>query len=120
MKAHRRTANEIQELKKLTIEVGKRNERYKAREVFSKAKNTTVDPRALAIFEHASKLVGIDQPKSEIIKLLTEEDGCATKQQQLKMLSIVGSGGMGKTTLANQVYQDLKNNFECWAFESES
>ncbi|KAI4983229.1 hypothetical protein ZWY2020_023721 [Hordeum vulgare] len=65
MKARRRIGNEIADLKKQTIEVAARNARYKAREAFSKAKNTTVDPRALAIFQHASELVGIDEPKAE-------------------------------------------------------
>ncbi|XP_037451143.1 disease resistance protein PIK6-NP-like [Triticum dicoccoides] len=127
MKAHRRTANEIQELKKLTIEVGKRNERYKAREDFSRTReafcntnNAIFDPRALAIFEQASKLVGIDQSKAEIIQLLTEEDGRVSAKQQLKLVSIVGCGGLGKTTLANQVYQVLKEEFECKAFVSVS
>ncbi|KAM3245600.1 hypothetical protein ACQJBY_056747 [Aegilops geniculata] len=119
MKARHRIGKEIQDLKKQIIEVGDRNARYKGRETFSNTKNGTVDPRALAIFEHASKLVGIDEPKAEIIKLLTDEDGVAT-QQQVKMVSIVGSGGMGKTTLANQVYQELKEQFKCKAFISVS
>ena len=120
MKARRQIANEIQELKKLTIEVGKRNERYKTREAFSNTNNTTFDPRALAIFEQASKLVGIDQPKAEIMKLLNEEDGNLSAKQQLKLVSVVGCGGSGKTTLANQVYQGLKEEFECKAFVSVS
>jgi disease resistance protein RPM1 len=78
------------------------------------------DPRALAIFEHASKLVGIDEPKAEIIKLLTEEQGCGSASQHLKVVSIVGVGGLGKTTLAHQVYQELKAQFECCAFVSVS
>ena len=123
MKARRRMGKEIQDLKKQIIEVGARNARYKSRETFSKNANTTVDPRALAIFEDASKLIGIDEPKAEIIKLLTEEDVCASeqqRQQQLKIVSIVGPGGMGKTTLANQVYEELKGQYECWAFVSVS
>ncbi|VAI63766.1 unnamed protein product [Triticum turgidum subsp. durum] len=122
MKARRRTGKEIQDLKKQIIEVTERNARYKSRETFSKNANTTVYPRDLAIFEHASKLVGIDEPKAEIIKLLTEEDVCASEQQQqqLKIVSIVGPGGMGKTALANQVYQELKGQYECWAFVSVS
>ncbi|KAF7081670.1 hypothetical protein CFC21_085586 [Triticum aestivum] len=123
MKARRRIGKEIQDLKKQIKEVGERNARYKGRETFSKTVNATVDPRALAIFEHASKLVGIDKPKAEIIKLLTEEDVRASEQQQQqqpKIVSIVGSGGMGKTTLANQVYQEIKGQFECWAFLSVS
>ncbi|KAF7087121.1 hypothetical protein CFC21_090340 [Triticum aestivum] len=117
IKARRRIGNEIQDLKKQIIEVAERNERYKAREAFSKNKNATIDPRALAIFQHASELVGIDEPKSEIIKLLTK--GPST-QQKMKLVSIVGSGGMGKTTLANQVYQDLREKFKYQAFLSVS
>nr|UBY07524.1 NBS-LRR disease resistance protein [Dasypyrum villosum] len=117
MKARRRTGNEIGDLKKQIIEVAERNARYKARETFSKAKNATVDPRALAIFQHASELVGIDEPKAEVIKLLSEG---ASTQERMKLVSIVGSGGLGKTTLANQVYQDLKGKFKCQAFLSVS
>ncbi|VAI63618.1 unnamed protein product [Triticum turgidum subsp. durum] len=120
MKARHRIGKEIHDLKKQIIEVGDRNARYKGRETFSNTKNVTVDPRALAIFEHASKLVGIDEPKAELIKLLTDEDGVTSTQQQVKMVSIVGSGGMGKTTLANQVYQELKEKFKCKAFISVS
>ncbi|XP_037451132.1 disease resistance protein Pik-1-like [Triticum dicoccoides] len=119
MKARRRISTEIQDLKKQIIEVGDRNARYKGREAFSKTSNATVDPRALAIFEHASKLVGIDEPKAELIKLLID-DGFGSTQQQPKIVSIVGSGGMGKTTLANQVYQEIKGQFECQAFLSVS
>ncbi|KAM0900863.1 hypothetical protein ACQ4PT_020338 [Festuca glaucescens] len=126
MKTRRRICNEIQDLKKQILDVCERNERYRTRQAFSNINSATVDPRALAIFEHASKLVGIDEPKAELIKYLTEEDGCASKlqqqqqQHQLKLISIVGSGGMGKTTIANQVYQELKENFDCWAFLSVS
>nr|QZA87369.1 stem rust resistance protein CC-NB-LRR [x Triticosecale sp. Coorong] len=120
MKARHRIGKEIHDLKKQIIEVGDRNARYKGREIFSKAVNATVDPRALAIFEHASKLVGIDEPKAELIKLLTDEDGVASTQEQVKMVCIVGSGGMGKTTLANQVYQEMKEEFKFKAFISVS
>ncbi|KAM3245383.1 hypothetical protein ACQJBY_056610 [Aegilops geniculata] len=117
MKARRRIGNEIGDLKKQIIEVAERNARYKAREAFSKAKNTTIDPRALAIFKHASELVGIDEPKAEVIKLLTKGE---STHEKMKLVSIVGSGGMGKTTLANQVYQDLRREFKCRAFLSVS
>uniref|UniRef100_A0A3B6U5H9 Uncharacterized protein n=1 Tax=Triticum aestivum TaxID=4565 RepID=A0A3B6U5H9_WHEAT len=120
MKTHHRIGKEIQGLKKQIIEVGQRNARYKNREDFSSTRNATVDPRALAIFEHASKLIGIDEPKCEIIKMLTQDDGVASTQHQIKMVSIVGAGGMGKTTLTNQVYQELKGQFECHNFLSVS
>ncbi|VAI63687.1 unnamed protein product [Triticum turgidum subsp. durum] len=116
----RRSGRDIQDLKKQIIEVGDRNARYRTGVAVSNSKNATVDPRALAIFEHASKLVGIDEPKAEIIELLTQEDGRTSAEEPLKVVSIVGSGGTGKTTLAYQVYQDLKGKFDCSAFLSVS
>ncbi|VAI63670.1 disease resistance protein RGA5-like [Triticum dicoccoides] len=112
MKARRRIGKEIQDLKKQITEAGKRNARYRTGVAISNTINATVDPRALSMFEHASNLVGIDEPKAELIKLLAEEEGC--------MVSIVGSGGMGKTALANQVYQELKGQYKCRAFISVS
>ncbi|KAF7087333.1 hypothetical protein CFC21_090533 [Triticum aestivum] len=117
MKARHRIGKEIQNLKKQITEVGERNSRYMTGVAISNTKNATVDLRALSMFENASKLVGIDEPKAEIIKLLTEGE---STNEQPKLVSIVGAGGMGKTTLANQVYQDLKEKFECQAFLSVS
>ncbi|KQJ98061.1 hypothetical protein BRADI_3g34722v3 [Brachypodium distachyon] len=113
-------AKAIQDLKKEVIMVGERHTRYKIGEAVSKTSNAMVDPRALAIFADASKLVGIDEPKREVIKLLTEEVGCQSTQQHLKIVSIVGFGGLGKTTLAYQVYQELKGQYDCQAFISLS
>jgi disease resistance protein RPM1 len=117
MKARCRIGREIHDLKKQITEVGEWNQRYKTHDAFTNPKNATIDTRALVMFEDASKLVGIDEPKAEIVKLLTE--GAPIKEQP-KLVSIVGPGGMGKTTLANQVYQHLKGNFECRAFLSVS
>ncbi|CAM0879686.1 unnamed protein product [Alopecurus aequalis] len=121
MKARRQNGSEINDLNKQITEVGERNARYKTRQAYANTKNANVDPRALVIFGNASNLVGIDEPKAEIIKLLIDEDLHAPmQQQQPKVVSIVGSGGMGKTTLANQVYQELKDKFKCRAFLSVS
>ncbi|KAL6644297.1 hypothetical protein ACP70R_015905 [Stipagrostis hirtigluma subsp. patula] len=109
----------IEDLKIQVDEVAKRNARYKTRdETIMNERNRRVDPRALAIFEDASKLVGIDGPKHELIEALNIKE-CETSGQ-VKVMSIVGIAGLGKTTLANQVYQQLMVQFDCGAFVSVS
>jgi disease resistance protein RPM1 len=51
---------------------------YNTGGVISKMSSLTINPRSRANFEHASKLGGLDEPKVEIIKLLTEENGCGS------------------------------------------
>uniref|UniRef100_A0A0D9X7A7 NB-ARC domain-containing protein n=1 Tax=Leersia perrieri TaxID=77586 RepID=A0A0D9X7A7_9ORYZ len=120
MKDHPRIAKAIEDVKTQTKEVAERHARYRNKEIISEANsNAMVDRRALAIFEDASKLVGIDVPKCELIEVLRVEDTCVSSQQT-KVVSILGSGGMGKTTLANIAYQELKGQFNCWAFVSVS
>ena len=100
-KARRRIATEFEKLKGQVKEVSERNARYwQISNTVMNTSNNIVDRRALAIFEDASRLVGIDQPKQEIISFLKKEDGGISSQQP-KIVSIVGMGGVGKTSLAN-------------------
>jgi disease resistance protein RPM1 len=80
----------------------------------TKNSHEMIDIRAQAIFKDASDLVGIDEQKNELINLLTD-DG-SSSHHQVKVVAIVGLGGLGKTTLANQVYESLKDKFNCKAF----
>ncbi|XBH74912.1 hypothetical protein VPH35_101772 [Triticum aestivum] len=49
--------------------------------------------------------------------MLNEENISA---KHCKVLSIVGFGGLGKTTLANEVYRKIEGHFDCQAFVSVS
>jgi disease resistance protein RPM1 len=63
-----------------------------------------------------SKLIGIDESKVDLVKMLNEDSICVSKPEQPKIVSIVGPRGMEKTTLAKHVYQELKWQFHCQAF----
>jgi hypothetical protein len=55
--------------------------------------------------------VGINEHVSKVEEWLGK-DG----EQRLKVVSIVGPGGVGKTTLANELHRRLGEQFECRAF----
>jgi Holliday junction resolvasome RuvABC ATP-dependent DNA helicase subunit len=75
-----------------------------------------VDPRLRALYKEATELVGIDGPRDELVKWLNEKEG-----KSLRFVSIVGYGGLGKTTLATQIWANLGAGvFECGAFVSIS
>lgn len=117
LKTQHQIAKDIKVIKKQVIEVSERFTRYKVDEGTSKLQNSTIDPRVCAIYKDASDLVGIHEPVEDIIKCFTYEDELA---KDLKVVSIVGFGGLGKTTLANQVYRKLAAKFERRAFVSIS
>ncbi|VAH25148.1 unnamed protein product [Triticum turgidum subsp. durum] len=117
IKIHYEIAKELKHIKGQVKEVSERYARYTIYGSSSKPSNVKVDPRVLAFFKDASELVGIDGPRDELVRYLSEESESAN---QLKIVSLVGYGGLGKTTLANQAYHKLGGSFECRAFVSIS
>jgi len=112
-------ANQIEELKASVMEASERHRRYNFFEISSNSgPYCAVDPRLPALYVEIDELVGIDGPKKHIIEWLTMERRDSSSEP--KVLSIVGCGGLGKTTLANQVYKNVKGQFSCAAFVSLS
>ncbi|PUZ44237.1 hypothetical protein GQ55_8G074000 [Panicum hallii var. hallii] len=108
-------AEEIQKLKSLVIEQSERAKRYDIHKYQAASPQPVLlDLRAPALFAEARDLVGIDGPRKEIIELLTCEE------MQHKVVSIYGTAGQGKTTLAMEVYRKITEAFDCRAFVSVS
>ncbi|CAL5092015.1 unnamed protein product [Urochloa decumbens] len=115
-------AHQIQELKARVVDESERQKRYKLDGLVgsrSEASRSQVDQRMCALWEETEKLVGLDRPRDEIIHLLMPA-GIEEPLQQVRTVSIVGCAGLGKTTLANQVYKNIQGHFECKAFVSVS
>jgi hypothetical protein len=108
----------IRDIKSRVSEVHKRCPRYDVNLGVDKPTKPTVDPRLFSQYTMIKDLVGIDETRDELIKILMGENGVPS--QQGKIVSIVGFGGMGKTTLANAVYEKISAQFDCYAFVSVS
>lgn len=118
-KTRHEISKEIKEIKARVQEVADRRDRYRVNEVLANpAGATTVDPRMLALYKDQKELVGIDMALNELTKKLDVGDGGDDESKKLKILSIFGFGGLGKTTLAKAVYDKLQAQFDCRAFVS--
>uniref|UniRef100_A0A0D9XQN1 AAA+ ATPase domain-containing protein n=1 Tax=Leersia perrieri TaxID=77586 RepID=A0A0D9XQN1_9ORYZ len=109
-------AKQMHQLQVLVNEAYKRQKRYKLEEGASSNSFMEIDPRLPALYVEVEKLVGIEGPSKEIIERLIGEE----PRRQRRVVSIVGAGGSGKTTLAKQVYEKIKGQFSCAAFVSVS
>ncbi|CAN6372477.1 unnamed protein product [Urochloa humidicola] len=109
---------DIKEMKIRIEDVGDCHNRYKIDCVPSKPTFPSVDSlRLAAIHKKATELIGTEEKANDLVRMLMEEE-CSN--EKLKIVSIVGFGGLGKTTLANVVYKKLKGQFDCGAFVSVS
>ncbi|KAF8017613.1 hypothetical protein BT93_H2719 [Corymbia citriodora subsp. variegata] len=115
LKARHHISSNIDEIKSRVESIAERRQRYNFTEQSASASTrgtSWYDLREDALLVEEGDLVGIDEPREEIIKWLV--DG----EPGLKVLSISGMGGLGKTTLAKRVYdnQQVKANFQSHAW----
>ncbi|XP_021763073.1 disease resistance protein RPM1-like isoform X2 [Chenopodium quinoa] len=67
-------------------------------------KHIDQDPRAGFLYVDESELVGIDDPKRDLIRMLDLEP---QDFPQGKLISVIGMGGLGKTTVVRKLYEDM-------------
>jgi adenylate kinase len=120
---HHKVATDLRDIRSRVMEVSERRQRYKVHSLAGQpVQKTSDDPRLFAHYTKSTELVGVDEARDEVTKILMGGDGEMSKQQQQqdKIVSIVGFGGLGKTALAKAVYEKLRAQFDCSAFVSVS
>ncbi|CDP21637.1 unnamed protein product [Coffea canephora] len=119
LKARHRISLEIKDIKARVVEISARHQRYQLLygtqergPSSSHVASADCDIRDQALLIEEAKLVGIDQPKKELISKILDD------HSHLKLVSVVGMGGLGKTTLVKKVYDDaaVKKQFQSHAW----
>ncbi|XP_066334259.1 putative disease resistance RPP13-like protein 3 [Miscanthus floridulus] len=121
-KARHDIAGAIEDMKKRLQEVWDRRERYSI-PVAVPAPATKLDPRLVDMHKEATQIIGIERTRAELIAMLQSSthghgDAGASSSNRTKIVSVVGAGGLGKTTLAKAVYDELSTGYGCRAFVS--
>lgn len=103
----------IAELRTLVREASERHKRYQLDGCTSSSRSEfTGHGRVPSLYSASANFpVGVDDSKMKLIEWLTNE-----MEPQLKVVHIVGSAGVGKTTLARQLYRELGGQFERCGF----
>ncbi|KAM3196599.1 hypothetical protein ACQJBY_072348 [Aegilops geniculata] len=120
VKARNEFAVAIQELKKLSDDASKLKGTYSSSTTSSPGRSLSSEQTEMVEetednddddHSEASGPVpmGMDDPRDELLDLINQ-------QQQLKVITIVGFHGMGKTLLANHVYKAIESQYEARAW----
>ena len=124
LKARHVIASEIQGINKILEDIRRSGERYGFNAIEQGSSSNDVvtdtwnDPRVASLFIEEAEVVGIESYRDELINWLIEGPS------NCKVFSVVGIGGLGKTTLVKKVYDNNKviPHFDCraWITVSQS
>ncbi|KAK2969084.1 hypothetical protein RJ640_020395 [Escallonia rubra] len=118
IKAHRQIASKIQMIRPRIDNIFQNFGGFDHGSSSTVIDNSWLDHRWDALLIEEADLVGIEQPKRQLISWIVNDDS------GLKVVSVAGMGGSGKTTLVKKVYEDteVKRHFQShvWITVSQS
>ena len=119
LKPRHKMASEIQGIKSSFQKIKERRDRYPFEVIDQGSSSSTSkahDPRKDSLYLDDADIVGIEIPRDTLISWLVND------QPHRSVLSVVGMGGSGKTTLVKKVYdhQTVRGCFDCRAWISVS
>ncbi|KAL6890135.1 hypothetical protein ACP4OV_008898 [Aristida adscensionis] len=109
--------DELSGFKARVQEVGERYERYNLEFILTRPTNTVGSHHFPTVYRETESVVpvGMEGPTNELHRWLQPNQDTGD-DQQLKVVSILGVEGVGKTTLAKKLWYKLRQKFDCRAF----
>jgi len=121
LRARHHIASEIHQLRSRFESISEGRQRFQGETTIVDTKitaKTRHDRRQDALLLEEADLVGIEKPKKLLISWLVQDDSGR------EVVSVVGMGGLGKTTLVKKVYDDakvkLQFKYRAWVTVSQS